>query len=54
VLIGGILLLLAAAAVASALNTVFVTALYQYAAFDQVPAGFDQDTMSRAFVPAKR
>jgi hypothetical protein len=49
-LIVAVLLLLAAAAVASALNTVFVTALYQYAAFDQVPAGFDSDTMSRAFV----
>jgi hypothetical protein len=53
-LIFGILLLLAAAAIASALNTVFVTALYNYAAFDQVPAGFDEDTMANAFTSSKK
>jgi hypothetical protein len=36
-------------AVSAALNTVFMTAVYQYAANDRVPDGFDRDTMAHAF-----
>jgi len=40
-------------AVTSALDTIFLGALYQYAAFDQVPSGFEADTMANAFKPAR-
>jgi hypothetical protein len=33
----------------SALSTVFVSALYQYAAFDKVPQGYEEDVMKNAF-----
>ncbi len=36
-------------AVASAMDTIFLTALYQYAAFNTVPEGFDEDAMQNAF-----
>ena len=36
-------------AVASALETIFLSALYQYAAFQTVPVGFEADSMERAF-----
>jgi hypothetical protein len=36
-------------AAGSALNVIFQTALYQYAAFNQVPPGFNGETLSRAF-----
>ena len=36
-------------AVGAALNTVFQTAVYQYASHDQVPEGFDRQTMAHAF-----
>jgi hypothetical protein len=36
-------------AIGPALNGIFLGALYQYAAFGQVPAGFDSNEMSRAF-----
>jgi hypothetical protein len=36
-------------AVASALETIFLSALYQYAAFNTVPSGFEADSMERAF-----
>jgi hypothetical protein len=36
-------------AVASALDTIFLSALYQYAAFNTVPSGFEADSMERAF-----
>ncbi len=45
----GGLSLLAFAAVTSALRTVFMTALYQYAAFQRTPDGFDTETLARAF-----
>jgi uncharacterized membrane protein YeaQ/YmgE (transglycosylase-associated protein family) len=48
-----VIYILLAVAVSSALGTVFLTALYQYAAFNQVPGGFEADTMAHAFVPAK-
>jgi hypothetical protein len=34
----------------SALSTVFVTALYQYAAYDRVPLGYEEDVVRHAFV----
>ena len=49
VVIGGLLVLLAAAAISAALDTIFLSALYQYASTKQVPAGFDASTMERAF-----
>lgn len=54
--IPGIALLVAAGiafllhmAVSSALNTIFLAALYQYAAEDRVPEGFDRRAMESAF-----
>jgi Family of unknown function (DUF6159) len=44
----GILFLLYMA-ISAALNTVFMTAVYQYAANDRVPDGFDRHTMAHAF-----
>jgi hypothetical protein len=45
----GVVYLLAWTAVGSALNVIFLSALYQYAAFDQIPRGFDADDMAHAF-----
>lgn len=39
------------AIISSALQTIFLTALYQFAAFERVPVGFDADTLHRAFTP---
>lgn len=39
-------------AVSSALNTIFLAALYQYAAEDRVPEGFDRRAMESAFARA--
>ena len=36
-------------AAGSALNGIFLGALYQYAAFGEVPHGFDQDTLEHVF-----
>jgi hypothetical protein len=47
----GILYLLLAAAVCAALQSIFVAALYQYAAYDRVPGGFERDTLDYAFQP---
>jgi hypothetical protein len=41
-------------AASSALDTIFLSALYQYAAFKQVPAGFDSTTIERAFTGKRR
>jgi hypothetical protein len=49
----GIVWILGASAVGAALDTIFLTALYQYAAFDQVPQGFDRTTFEGAFTPKK-
>jgi hypothetical protein len=46
-----LLYLLAWGAVGSALDTIYLTALYQYAAFNTVPNGFEAGTMARAFEP---
>jgi len=46
--LGGLYLLLAFA-VSAALDTIFLSALYQYAAFKQVPEGFDSGTIESAF-----
>jgi hypothetical protein len=45
----GVVYLLIASAVGAALSTIFQSALYQYAAFEQVPSGFDADTLRDAF-----
>jgi hypothetical protein len=45
---GGIALLLHMA-ISSALHTIFLAALYQYAADDRVPEGFDRNVMATAF-----
>jgi hypothetical protein len=45
----GLLYLLLAAAAGSALQGIFVGALYEYAARGQVPDGFDRGDMARAF-----
>jgi hypothetical protein len=37
------------AVVNSALNTIFLGAMYQYAAYEKVPAGFDEATIRSAF-----
>lgn len=49
VLVPTVLYVLVYAAVSSALDTIFLTALYQYAANNVVPGGFERDTMARAF-----
>ena len=46
--VAGIMFLLHMA-VSSALHTIFLAALYQYAAEDRVPEGFDRHTMATAF-----
>lgn len=50
VLGSGILYLLGCGAVGSALNTIFLAALYQYASFKTVPVGFDQHVLEGAFM----
>jgi hypothetical protein len=45
----GVLYLIAAGVACSALNTIFLSALYQYAAFDRVASGFERDTLAQAF-----
>jgi hypothetical protein len=45
--------LLVCAAAGSALNTIFLSALYQYAAFNQVPAGFEAGELAGAFTSKK-
>ena len=45
----GVLYLLAASIACAALDTIFLAALYQYAAFERVPQGFDRDSMVGAF-----
>jgi len=46
---GGLLLVLLGAAMCAALDTIFLSALYQYAAFDQVPGGFSREIIAHAF-----
>jgi hypothetical protein len=53
VLVLALVYLLACSAVSSALNTVFLSALYQYAAFEKVPNGFEAGMMEKAFQPKK-
>ena len=45
----GVVLMLLHTAIGSALNTIFLAALYQYAAEDRVPEGFDRRVMEGAF-----
>lgn len=50
----GLIWLLGAAAVSSALDTIFLAALYQYAAHDRVPTGFDRANIEGAFTSKKK
>jgi hypothetical protein len=50
-LVMGVLGILIHSAIASALNTILLAALYQYAAEDRVPDEFDRDTFEGAFQP---
>jgi hypothetical protein len=45
----GVLCLIAAALMGSTLDAIFLTALYQYAAFEKVADGFDRATIEGAF-----
>jgi hypothetical protein len=49
VLLLGLFYLLAWAAVGAALDTIFLSALYQYASTDSVPSGFSRETIEGAF-----
>lgn len=49
VLVIGALYMLLAFAISAALDTIFLTALYQYAAFKQVPQGFEPSSIEGAF-----
>jgi hypothetical protein len=49
VVVLALLYLLIAAAGGSALDAIFLTALYQYAAFEKVPEGFDRTSIEGAF-----
>jgi hypothetical protein len=44
-----VLYFLGIAAISSALNTIYLSALYQYAAFEAIPSGFDESAMKGAF-----
>jgi len=50
-LVLGVLYLLLMAAVGAALQNIFVCALYHYAERHEAPAGFETETMERAFSP---
>jgi hypothetical protein len=45
----GLIYLLVASAAASALNGIFLSALYQYAEVREIPEGFDRSVLERAF-----
>lgn len=45
----GVVALLIASLVSAALGTIYLSAMYQYAADNQIPAGFDRDTLAGAF-----
>jgi hypothetical protein len=51
VLIAGGILMLIYLAVSAALHTILLAALYQYAADNRVPEGFDRDVFAGAFTP---
>ncbi len=53
VLVLGFLYLVLWGAASSALNGIFVSALYEYAARGQIPQGFDREQVELAFKPAK-
>ena len=50
-LIVGVIALLLHSAISSALNTILLAALYQYASEDRVPDAFDRSTFEGAFQP---
>jgi hypothetical protein len=50
----GLVYLLGASAVGSALSTIFLSATYQYAAYETVPRGYDEEVIRGAFWSKKR
>jgi hypothetical protein len=55
VLLGlALLYLLACGAISSAMNTIFLAALYQYASYKTIPAGFDREVIEGAFRPRRQ
>lgn len=50
----GVIWLLLGSAVCAAMSTIFLSALYQYAAFDKVPSAFNRDTIEHAFEAKKK
>ncbi len=50
----GVVWMLGAGAVGATLDTIFLSALYQYAAYDRVPEGFDRRSIEGAFTPKPR
>jgi hypothetical protein len=50
----GLVYLLCASAVGSALSTIFLSATYQYAAYETVPRGYDEEVIRGAFWSKKR
>jgi hypothetical protein len=53
VLVAGVIALMLHMAIGAALATILQTAVYQYAAEDRVPEGFDADQISAAFATKK-
>jgi hypothetical protein len=53
VLVLGIVWILGASAVGAALDTIFLSALYQYAAYEKVPQGFERSAFEGAFTNKK-
>jgi hypothetical protein len=47
----GVVYLVVCGAISSALNTIFLAALYQYASHHTIPSGFDREVVERAFRP---
>jgi Family of unknown function (DUF6159) len=46
----GFLWILSSSLICSALSTIYLAALYQFAAFDRVPVGYERETLSGAFM----
>jgi hypothetical protein len=47
----GVLYFLVCGVISSALNTIYLAAMYQYASYKTIPAGFDRAIVERAFQP---
>jgi len=49
----GFLWILSTSLICSSLSTIYLAALYQFAAFDRVPVGYERETLSGAFTHKK-